>query len=123
MCPCFLVSVDASVLLNRDRCAYVSQFITVDWGNSNQISEAAPVAAAARPGFDELNKAYNVLSDQQKRERYDEKLPDGIQWFFPAFIINLKKKREEVTSWIGADGAGHLGAYLLWESINIRSSP
>ena len=25
-------------------------------------------------GFDELNKAYNILSDQQKRERYDEKL-------------------------------------------------
>jgi hypothetical protein len=24
-------------------------------------------------GFDELNKAYNVLSDQQKRQRYDEK--------------------------------------------------
>lgn len=55
-------SVNASVLLNRGGCVYVP-------------------AAAGRLGFDELNKAYNVLSDQQKRERYDEKLPDGIQVF------------------------------------------
>eukprot|EP00438_Fugacium_kawagutii_P011677 Skav209452 [mRNA] locus=scaffold2695:73810:89392:+ [translate_table: standard] len=36
--------------------------------------EEHPDKGGDKDRFDELNKAYNVLSDQQKRERYDEKL-------------------------------------------------
>lgn len=36
--------------------------------------EEHPDKGGDKDRFDELNKAYNILSDQQKRERYDEKL-------------------------------------------------
>eukprot|EP00435_Cladocopium_sp_Y103_P070217 s1005_g34.t2 len=36
--------------------------------------EEHPDKGGDKDRFDELNKAYNVLSDQQKRQRYDEKL-------------------------------------------------
>ena len=73
-----------SILQTTHRTSYMTYpttaFFVFVFPYVQTIASVSPIAALWNSSkdlfrvLDELNKAYNILSDQQKRERYDEKL-------------------------------------------------